>query len=171
MRALLLSLLLEGVCNMTTPVYAFICTKTTYAVVVPNDGPDFQRRTSNAFKAIQQGFFNVGDLLFRPTQDAVPFHLLCDGSVLNKTDFPQLADYLGDTFGGDGVTTFGIPDYSNDFIAMPALTVTQETDQSGTVTTGGTVTTPTDPGQAGGTTGGNVPSGGRPNRVTSEFEV
>jgi len=156
---------------VTTPVYAFICTKTTYAVSVPTDGYDFQRRTANAFKAIQQGFFNVGDLLFRPTQDAVPFHLLCDGSVLNMSDFPQLGDYLRATFGGDGVTTFALPDYSNDFIAMPALTVTQETDQSGTVTTGGTVTTPTESGQTGGTTGGNVPSGGRPNRVSNEREV
>lgn len=37
-------------------------------------------------------------------------YLDCDGSVLNIADYPALAAILGTTFGGDGVTTFGVPD-------------------------------------------------------------
>lgn len=37
--------------------------------------------------------------------------LLCDGRVLNITDYPDLAAYLGTTYGGNGVTTFGLPNY------------------------------------------------------------
>jgi microcystin-dependent protein len=36
--------------------------------------------------------------------------LSCDGSVLNIGDYPALASVLGTTFGGDGITTFGLPD-------------------------------------------------------------
>ena len=35
---------------------------------------------------------------------------LCDGSVLNIEDYPLLFEYLGNTYGGDGSTTFGLPD-------------------------------------------------------------
>lgn len=36
--------------------------------------------------------------------------LECDGSILNIADYPALAAICGTTFGGDGITTFGIPD-------------------------------------------------------------
>lgn len=38
-------------------------------------------------------------------------YLLCDGSVYNFTAYPALAARLLGTFGGNGVTTFGMPDY------------------------------------------------------------
>lgn len=37
-------------------------------------------------------------------------YLLCDGSVYNFTDYPYLGARLGGNFGGNGVTTFGVPD-------------------------------------------------------------
>jgi microcystin-dependent protein len=40
----------------------------------------------------------------------VPPYLLCDGSVYNYSTYPALANRLGGTFGGNGVTTFGVPD-------------------------------------------------------------
>jgi microcystin-dependent protein len=36
--------------------------------------------------------------------------LLCDGSIRNISDYPNLAPILGNRFGGDGTTTFGLPD-------------------------------------------------------------
>lgn len=37
-------------------------------------------------------------------------YLLCDGAVYNFSDYPGLANRLGGSFGGNGVTTFGVPD-------------------------------------------------------------
>lgn len=36
--------------------------------------------------------------------------LICDGRMLNVLDHPALFSILGTTYGGDGRTTFGIPD-------------------------------------------------------------
>lgn len=36
--------------------------------------------------------------------------LICDSSVYNVSSYPQLGAYLGSTFGGNGITTFGVPD-------------------------------------------------------------
>jgi microcystin-dependent protein len=37
-------------------------------------------------------------------------YLLCDGTIYNFSDFPYLGPRLGATFGGNGITTFGVPD-------------------------------------------------------------
>lgn len=37
-------------------------------------------------------------------------YLPCDGTTRNIVDFPRLAAKLGTTWGGDGVTTFGLPE-------------------------------------------------------------
>lgn len=34
-----------------------------------------------------------------------------DGAIYNVADYPALGAYLSNTFGGDGVTTFGVPNY------------------------------------------------------------
>lgn len=133
--------------------------------------PRFVRRVRNAFAAQRGGVLYAGDLKLRASSDAIANHLLCDGSTLNIADFPQLYEVIGTTFGGDGVTTFALPNYFDDVLAIPPLgDVTQEAEPGGTVNTGGTVTTPSGSGQAGGSVGGNVPSGGRP-RVTGDYEV
>ena len=36
--------------------------------------------------------------------------LLCDGQLLQISEFPALFDLIGTTYGGDGVTTFALPD-------------------------------------------------------------
>lgn len=150
---------------MTTALYCFIATKTARDTVVParaRTQNDFNRQVRGAIGGMAGGKTLAGNLLLRPTQAAVANHLLCDGTVLDIIDFPELAAYLGTTFGGDGTTTFGLPDYSAQALAVPALTVTQTVSTAGTVSTGGTVTQPSGAGQTGGSTGGNVPSGGRP---------
>jgi microcystin-dependent protein len=35
---------------------------------------------------------------------------ICDGSLLNISDYPELFIVLGTTYGGDGITTFKLPD-------------------------------------------------------------
>lgn len=42
--------------------------------------------------------------------------LECNGAVLNIASYPALAARIGNTFGGDGVTTFGVPDLRGEFI-------------------------------------------------------
>lgn len=37
-------------------------------------------------------------------------YLMCDGSIKNIVDYPVLAALCGTAFGGDGTTTFGLPD-------------------------------------------------------------
>lgn len=142
--------------------YTFIAAKTTYQAVVPTGGEGqakFNRKVRNALAANQGGAVQVGNLLLRPTSDAVPNHLLCDGSAQDQSAFPELFAYLGDSQGAAAVGKFLLPDFVGTF--TPTATVPEQTTTGGTVSTGGTVTTPTQPGQTGGTSGGNIPSGGR----------
>lgn len=159
---------------MTAAIYAFMATKTTFDIALPslaNSQMDFNRRVRGAFSGLSGGWTQAGDIKLRPNQNAITNHLLCDGSTLNIIDFPQLYDEIGTTFGGDGITTFALPDYSGQALTVPALTVTQTVTDSGTVSTGGTVTEPTLPGQTGGSTGGNIPSGGRTRRLNENEQL
>lgn len=135
-------------------LFAFICTRTSADFVVPVSAPsqgDFNRKVHNAFRGMVGGHLNVGDIKFRPTQDAVQDHLLCDGSVVQREQFPLLVDYLAGA--GAAQATLPAPPFT-----FGTVTVTQTTSDSGTVSTG----TPATPaGTVGGTTGGNVVSGGR----------
>lgn len=147
-----------------TDIYVFICTKTTADVVIPKFArtqEEYNRRVSGGFQAFSGGHTRAGDLLLRPTTAAVSNHLLCDGTTVEITSFPDLYKVIGTTFGGDGVTTFAVPNYGAQALTVPALTATQTVDPSGTVSTGGAVTVPTAPSQTGGSSGGNVVSGGR----------
>lgn len=44
------------------------------------------------------------------TACTVPPYVLADATILNFSDFPFLGAWEGGTFGGNGVTTFGVPD-------------------------------------------------------------
>jgi microcystin-dependent protein len=48
--------------------------------------------------------------VFPLTWPPVNWHI-CDGSLLAIRDYTALYSLLGNTFGGDGSTTFGLPDY------------------------------------------------------------
>lgn len=37
-------------------------------------------------------------------------YVACDGKLLSKDDYPHLFSLFGTTYGGDGVTTFAVPD-------------------------------------------------------------
>jgi len=44
------------------------------------------------------------------TNCTVPPYLICDGTVYNFSTYPYLGLRLGNQFGGNGITTFGVPD-------------------------------------------------------------
>lgn len=147
--------------------YAFICTRTTADFIVPvsaSSQAEFNRKVHNAFKGLVGGVMQVGDLKLRPTQAAVANHLLCDGSTITRAQFPQLVELLN-----PGESTATLPDYSG-ALTVAAPTVTQTTTDAATVSTTGTTVTTPPADTAGGTTGGNVPSGGRlPPRLYDEL--
>jgi microcystin-dependent protein len=45
-----------------------------------------------------------------PTANSVLSWLVCDGSLYNVSSYPALGNLVGSTFGGNGLTTFGVPD-------------------------------------------------------------
>ena len=52
----------------------------------------------------------LGEVRIMPYRKRAPIDWqLCDGSLLNIAQYPQLYSLIGIAFGGDNVTTFGIP--------------------------------------------------------------
>ena len=150
-------------------VSTFIATKTTYATTIPLRTPvnELTRRVRSALLATDYPT-RVGELRDFPLSAAIPGFLLCDGSEVGQIDFPELYAYLGGSQGTPTVATnFLIPNYVGTKTQAP--TAPAQTIEGGTVSTGGTASEPTEPGQAGGTVGGSPVSGGRP-RTLSENE-
>lgn len=55
------------------------------------------------------------------TGRTLPEHFLeCDGTVYNITDYPELFAAIGNTYGGDGVSTFAVPNMSGRCSIGPA---------------------------------------------------
>lgn len=147
-------------------VYYFMCAKTTPDTVLPvtaRDQQEYNRRIANAFRAQVGGRLVVGDLKLRPVGTSVANHLLCDGTIIKRSSFPELFKLLGTTFSaGDGLTTFGLPDYRTTAPIMPTASPTQTVTPSTTTTTANPPPNPpTDPGETGGIAGSYVPTGGR----------
>ncbi len=61
-------------------------------------------------KFIPSDFLPIGFLGYIPYADIPAGWLVRDGTVYNIADYPELAAKLGNTYGGDGVTTFAVPD-------------------------------------------------------------
>jgi hypothetical protein len=54
----------------------------------------------------------VGEIVAIPFQTVPPGFLECDGQALNRDDYPDLYDAIGDLYGlGSVINTFKIPDY------------------------------------------------------------
>lgn len=139
---------------MSGPFF-FIATKTTADFVVPvsaSSQAEFNRKVHNAFSGMVGGVLRVGDIKVRSTESALANHLLCNGATITRAQFPQLVELLN-----PGQSTATLPDYSG-ALTVATPTVTQTVSAGGTVSTGGAVDTSA---PAGGSTGGNVPSGGR----------
>ena len=58
------------------------------------------------------------------TSDLPVGTLLCDGALYLVATYPSLAAKLGDTFGGDGIVDFGVPDMrGRSILGMDDMTV------------------------------------------------
>jgi microcystin-dependent protein len=81
-----------------------------------------QQATNSSPQTVEQSPIPAGVTMGWPAAIAsIPTGwLLCDGSVLNIEDYPTLGALLGSTYGGDGVTTFGLPDSRDRFTLAPA---------------------------------------------------
>ena len=68
------------------------------------------------------GFTPIGTIIAVMGNSAPANYLACNGQIVNITDYPELAKYFEDQFGsenyfgGDGTTTFGIPDLRGEFL-------------------------------------------------------
>ena len=51
----------------------------------------------------------IGSITAYAGQTVPEGYMICDGSILNKADYPELFDIIGTAYGGDGVDTFRIP--------------------------------------------------------------
>ena len=68
------------------------------------------------------GFTPIGTVISVMGKHAPHNYLVCDGTVYNIADYPELAAYFvgqfeaSNFFGGDGVTTFAVPDLRGEFL-------------------------------------------------------
>src|SRR6478735_6006493 len=67
--------------------------------------------------AIMAALTPVGSVLDFAGSVAPTGYLLCDGTIYPISSYPKLAAVLGATYGGDGVTTFAVPDCRGRVIA------------------------------------------------------
>lgn len=157
---------------MTSVVYTFIATKSTYAATIPlyvKDLTDLTRRIRNTLSGNQYPI-RVGELRDFPQAVALENFLLCDGSELPQIDFPELAAYLGNSQGTPAnPANFLLPNYLGSKTQSPDAP--PQTVDPGAVGIGTPPEeSPVDPGDAGGTRG-NPPSGGRtPRGPDEDFE-
>ena len=71
---------------------------------------------------IDNGITPVGTVIAFMGTKAPKGYLICDGTEYNITDYPKLANHFAEQFeniayfGGDGETTFAVPDLRNEFL-------------------------------------------------------
>ena len=72
--------------------------------------------------AAHAGFTPVGTVISIMGNHAPQNYLSCEGQVVNISDYPELANYFEqefgtkNNFGGDGTTTFAVPDLRGEFL-------------------------------------------------------
>lgn len=68
--------------------------------------------------------FPIGSIFAWPVSPSNPgsSYLECNGQVLATTSYPALAALLGSTYGGNGTTTFGLPNLSDNRTIIGATT-------------------------------------------------
>lgn len=65
---------------------------------------------------LKSGGVPIGSIQIFASQNIPDGWLFCDGSLCLIDQYPSLFDLLGTSFGGDGKTTFGIPDLQGQFV-------------------------------------------------------
>lgn len=64
----------------------------------------------DALDMLLQALMPIGAMIDFSGTDAPMGWLLCDGTIKNVVDWPRLFSVIGNRYGGDGVTTFAVPD-------------------------------------------------------------
>ena len=68
------------------------------------------------------GYESIGTIIVSMGRTDIQDYLACDGATYNIADYSQLANFIEaqfgskNYFGGDGVTTFGVPDLRGEFL-------------------------------------------------------
>ena len=72
--------------------------------------------------SVEAGFTPIGTIIAVMGNAAPTNYLACNGQTVNISDYPELANYFlaqfgsRNKFGGNGTTTFGIPDLRGEFL-------------------------------------------------------
>lgn len=53
----------------------------------------------------------IGNILLWPMPWAPRYYFICDGSILNINEYQSLYSLIGNMYGGDGISTFALPDF------------------------------------------------------------
>ncbi|MBR1416955.1 MAG: tail fiber protein [Bacilli bacterium] len=115
----IICLFLSGISNVFS--YNFGASSVGYT---PTDA---NWKVENTQEAIDDLFDSVGSALVGAVYSymglSAPYgYLICDGTVYNINDYPRLADHIYrnfgkyNFFGGDGETTFAVPDLKGEFL-------------------------------------------------------
>lgn len=98
----------------------------TFGGILPNVSYDGNEQVNvtfpNAEMTGQSAGTPVGEIMAYMGKTAPPHYLICDGSVYNISDYPELSQFIAEGyssvnhFGGDGLTTFAVPDLRNEFL-------------------------------------------------------
>ena len=116
---LVFSVLFTGITNVFS--YSFGASSVAYTPI------DSTWQVSNTQEAIDNLYDSVGAALVGSIYSymgtsAPRGYLACDGSVYNISDYPRLAGHINghfgsyNYFGGDGTTTFAVPDLRGEFL-------------------------------------------------------
>lgn len=127
----------NAVIQFTLPGFYIVhnqCTGTSYVQLAPSAGLGNKigappgKKCHVFFDGTNMDYVNMPDPgtaydLHTNTTSLPPWMLACtvapylikDGTVYTSSVYPALAQLLGSTFGGNGITTFGVPDERNRF--------------------------------------------------------
>ena len=82
-----------------------------FGTATPEECADFAHQMIQEF--LEEHAMQVGDVWPTERDDTPVYALECDGAVYDIADYPDLAAILGTRYGGNGTTTFGVPDYGD----------------------------------------------------------
>jgi Phage Tail Collar Domain len=73
----------------------------------------FGAKTNQAAAAAGQGTCTLGEIILTAGKTAAPGTVRADGQILNISSYPALYSLLGTKYGGNGKTTFALPNLRN----------------------------------------------------------
>lgn len=105
--------------NLTTGNFVVTFAAANSGQVIAVEQGQYQRIYNNGTNVKFSGLKAIGEISIWAGLSAmpawvgacsVPPYLLCDGSIHNFSTYPYLGARLQGAFGGNGITTFGVPD-------------------------------------------------------------